>query len=180
MNIYDKLQLARIKLQVMNLKKSGKNKYSGFTYYELADFIPAVNNIFGELKMSSVFGIKDSAALLTIINSENPEEKIEFTSPIAKVELKGCSEIQAIGAAHTYMRRYLYTNALEIVENDALDAVAGYPDIETIRDIAQLNKAFSMLHGTEDDGWKYKIKNKAKSLSAVFDKDANIFVENIG
>jgi hypothetical protein len=39
--------------------------------------------------------------------------------------MKGCNEIQAMGAMMTYIRRYLYVNALEIVEHDAIDATAG-------------------------------------------------------
>jgi hypothetical protein len=47
--IYDKLQQARIALQSMELKKSGHNKFAGYKYFELGDFLPAVNNIFGNL-----------------------------------------------------------------------------------------------------------------------------------
>ena len=37
MNIYEKLQSARVKLQSKKLKKSGKNKHTGFSYFELAE-----------------------------------------------------------------------------------------------------------------------------------------------
>jgi hypothetical protein len=39
--------------------------------------------------------------------------------------LKGCHEVQNIGAVETYQRRYLWVAALEIVEHDALDATTG-------------------------------------------------------
>ena len=42
MNIYEKLQTARVELQKTALKKSGVNKFAGFKYFELGDFIPAV------------------------------------------------------------------------------------------------------------------------------------------
>ena len=38
MNIYEKLQKCRVDLQQMNIKKSGKNKFSGYMYFELGDF----------------------------------------------------------------------------------------------------------------------------------------------
>ena len=38
MNVYSKLQTARVRLQESNLKKSGENKFAGFKYFELGDF----------------------------------------------------------------------------------------------------------------------------------------------
>lgn len=124
-NVYIKLQQARVALQEKNIKKSGKNNYSGFTYYELADFIPTVNIIFRNLHLCSNFSIKDNEAQLIIINSEKPDEQIIFTMPTATLELKGCTAVQALGGVNTYCRRYLYLNALEIVESDMLDGEAG-------------------------------------------------------
>ena len=46
MNIYEKLQKARVDLQSKGIKKSGKNTFAKYDYYELADFMPAVNSIF--------------------------------------------------------------------------------------------------------------------------------------
>lgn len=124
-NVYEKLQEARVKLQNQKIKKSGENNYSGFTYFEIADFIPHVNQIFLELKLCSNFSIKDNIAYLEIINAEKIDEKTVFTMPTTTLELKGCSAIQALGGVNTYCRRYLYLNALEIAENDMLDAKAG-------------------------------------------------------
>ena len=129
MNIYQKLQKARVLLQEKNLKKSGENKFSGFKYYELADFLPSVNKIFEEVGLSSIFNLTEDKAILTIINSEKTDEIQQFTTPIARVELKGCTEIQAVGALVTYSKRYLYMNALEIVEHDILDENAGNPQV---------------------------------------------------
>lgn len=131
MNIYEKLQSARIELQTKKLKKSGKNKFAGFEYFELADIIPAINQIFNEKKMFSQFCIQDGYATLTVIDSEKPTDFVIFTSPVAELELKGCNSIQALGGVHTYLRRYLYMNALEIVEADLFDAVSGKEEKKT-------------------------------------------------
>ena len=183
MNIYEKLQEARIRLQEMNIRKSGKNKFAGFSYYELSDFIPIVNKLFNELKLYSMFSINsDQLAVLEIINAESPEEQVVFTSPIAGVELKGCAEIQGIGAAHTYMKRYLYMNALEIVEHDALDATVGddkidyNKTIESVKDVKQLNNTYKFLiDNARDDSWKKPLMNKSDALHARFNKEANVF-----
>ena len=125
LNVYQRLQKARVELQQKNIKKSGENKYSGFKYFELKDFIPVLNEIFLSNGLSSNFSIQENIATLFIINLDDPNENILFTSPIAEANLKGCTPIQGIGAIHTYMKRYLYLNALEIVEDDILDKNAG-------------------------------------------------------
>lgn len=128
MNVFEKLQNARVKLQNMDLKKSGENAYSKFKYYELSDFLPFVNKIFEENKLFSNFSIEENRATLTVINTEKPDETIVFISPVEELELKGCNRIQALGGVHTYLKRYLYLNALEIVENDMFDSVSGRAD----------------------------------------------------
>ena len=44
--VHKKLMQARIILQEMSLKKSGKNTYAGYQYFELGDFLPQINAIF--------------------------------------------------------------------------------------------------------------------------------------
>lgn len=122
MNIYEKLQKCRVALQEMNLKKSGNNKFSNYNYYQLDDFLPQVNKLFLENKLFSNFSIKEQAELV-IIDIEKPEDSIVFISPIEELELKGCNKVQALGGVHTYLKRYLYVNALEIVEHDILDGL---------------------------------------------------------
>lgn len=122
MNVYEKLQKARVELQSASIKKSGKNTFSNYDYFELGDFLPMINTIFNELKLFSQVSFSQELATLKIINTEKTEEVIEFTSPMADAQLKGCHPIQNLGAVQTYQRRYLYMAALEIVEHDILDS----------------------------------------------------------
>jgi hypothetical protein len=122
--IYEKLQKCRVELQNLKLKKSGKNNYAGFEYFELKDFLPTVNELFAKNKMFSNFSMTSEIAELEIIDCED-KTSVKFTSPIAELELKGCNKIQALGGTHTYLKRYLYINALEIVDADLFDAVSG-------------------------------------------------------
>ena len=121
MNVYEKLNQARVELQGKKLKQTGDNTFAGYKYYDLKDFLPTVNEIFKELKLFSHISFNAEVATMKVINTEKPDEYIEFTSPMAEANLKGCHPIQNIGAVQTYQRRYLYMMALEIVENDALD-----------------------------------------------------------
>jgi hypothetical protein len=61
---------------------------------------------------------------LTIIDTEDWSQ-LEITSPMGSAALKGCHEVQNIGAVETYQRRYLWVTAMEIVEHDVLDATNG-------------------------------------------------------
>lgn len=112
---------ARLKLQNTKLKKSGKNTYAGYEYFELADFLPAVQTIFNDLGLCGVVSYAQDVATLTIVDTDDCSV-IEIKSPMAEANLKGCHPIQNLGAVETYTRRYLWVTAMEIVEHDALDA----------------------------------------------------------
>ena len=121
MSIFEKLNQARLEFQNMGVKKSGKNSYAGYTYYELADILPAINKIAQELKFSCIVNFTPDLATLDFVDCEK-NEKITFTSPMSEASLKGAMEVQNTGAVMTYLKRYLYQNCFEIVENDLLDA----------------------------------------------------------
>lgn len=125
MSVYKKLQEARIDLQSRPLKKSGRNKFAGFEYFELGDFLPTIQTIFTEKGLCGTITFYTDIAILTIVDVDKPEDKIEFKSPMSTAELKGCHAIQNLGAVQTYLRRYLWVAAMEIVEHDSLDAITG-------------------------------------------------------
>jgi len=124
-NIYQKLANIRVALQESKLKKSGKNGFANFEYFTLDDFLPTLNNLMDKYQVFSNFSINGDVASLTFINSEKPQELVTFTSPVAEAEIKGSTPIQCLGGVHTYLKRYLYLNAFEIVEGDVLDALVG-------------------------------------------------------
>lgn len=121
LNIYQKIQKVKKEISNKKLKKTGENKYSGFKYYELTDFVPTLIELCDTYQLFTMFELVSDKAILTIINSENVEEKIDYTMPTADLELKGANKIQSIGGVQTYLRRYLYMNAFDIVESDTLD-----------------------------------------------------------
>jgi hypothetical protein len=121
MKVYKKLIDARNLLQTTELSKSGFNKFAGYKYFELGDFLPAVQAIFKDVGLVDVISFSAERATMTIFDVEDGSS-IVFTSPMGSAQLKGCHEVQNIGAVETYQRRYLYTTALAIVESDALDA----------------------------------------------------------
>ena len=121
--VHKKLMQARIMLQEAPLKKSGHNKFAGYSYFELGDFMPEINAIFNEVGLCGVVSYDSEIASLTITDTDDGTNII-ITSPMAEANLKGCHPIQNLGAVETYTRRYLWVTAMEIVEHDALDSSA--------------------------------------------------------
>jgi len=124
MTVYKKLQEARILLQNTKLNKSGKNKFAGYEYFELADFLPAIQNICHKLGLCGVVSFDHNMAYLQI-NDVEDGTSVMFTSPMSSAALKGCHDVQNLGATISYLRRYLWVNCFEICEHDALDATTG-------------------------------------------------------
>ncbi len=129
MNVYQKLNNARIEFHSLELKKTGKNKFAGYEYFELGDFLVHALKVFAKHGLCATisFGCGANIAKMCIVNVEKPEECITIESPMGSADLKGCHVVQNIGAVETYQRRYLWVAALEIVEHDALDATTGAP-----------------------------------------------------
>jgi len=119
--IYSKLAKARRMLQESGLKKTGKGH--NFIYFELADFLPTVNRIFDELKIASFTKITLENCSLTIVDGED-DSTITFEIPHAGFksdEKRNLQDVQNRGAEITYLTRYLWVQALNIVEPDTID-----------------------------------------------------------
>ena len=124
MSATKKLMQARIELQGTQLKKSGHNKFAGYNYFELGDFLPTIQNIFNRLGLCGVVSYSTEYATLTISDTDDGSV-IVITSPLSEANLKGAHPIQNLGAVETYQRRYLWMTAMEIVEHDVLDSGQG-------------------------------------------------------
>lgn len=135
MSVYKKLQQARLALQNTKLTKSGKNKFAGYEYFELGDFLPQIQKICGEIGLCGTVSFTQDTAYLSIYDVDAPGHFTTFTSPMSSASLKGCHEVQNLGAVQTYLRRYLYTSAFEICEHDALDATTGAVEPEKKVDV---------------------------------------------
>jgi hypothetical protein len=122
MSVYKKLQEARILLQNTKLNKSGKNKFAGFSYFELSDFIPQVTEIFNKVGLCGVVSFTSDTAYLTVHETES-DGFVTFTSPLVMAENAKGQAIQSLGATHTYFRRYLWLMCMEITENDLIDSI---------------------------------------------------------
>ena len=122
-NVYQKLAKARAMFLAAGIEKSGKNIHLAFKYFELDDIVPIATKIFNEIGIISIVNITENTATMEIVNTDSPEDRVLFSTPIVMLaENKGTNAVQAFGATMTYYRRYLYMIALDICEPDEIDA----------------------------------------------------------
>ena len=159
-NVYSKLQKCRVELKAMNLKKTGINKYKDkntgkliekFKYYELADFLPHIIDLFDKYNLYSQVNFTKENAELIILDTENPDVIVRYTTNSVDAELIKATKIQELGATQTYLRRYLYINALEIVENDIVDSLTD-EEKEEMQKEKVIDKSKAKVIGMKADG----------------------------
>jgi hypothetical protein len=155
---------ARMSLQEATLKKSGHNKFAGYSYFELGDFIPTITEIFYNIGLCGVVSYDSEIASLTITDTDDGTSLV-ITSPMAEANLKGCHPIQNLGAVETYTRRYLWVTAMEIVEHDALDSSAPIKEEKII--ITPTQGAMDSI--TEDE--QNYLRELAMELIALCEKE---------
>lgn len=192
MNIYSKLVLARKIFLGSGVKKSGINRYAEFKYFTLEDIIPVKQSIFEEVGLADAISFGTEIATLTLINVDNPEETIIFTSPLREDESLIKNPIQKLGAIETYVRRYLYMLMLDIVEADTVDAVSDKPEEKTEASKPKSNKPATPEKREEvkkeliDEGGEAtdtqikSIKNGLKKLRAKDDSYEDYIKEIVG
>lgn len=129
MNVWQKLLKIRQEFYQTGIKQSGVNEHAEFTYFELKDIVPVATELF--VKYNCIFhcSFPDGKAVGEFINLDKTDEVItvEFDSAsIAEPSKFRMNEVQALGAAITYMRRYLYLIMLDITVNDVLNSNEAY------------------------------------------------------
>jgi hypothetical protein len=120
MSVHKKLMQARVNLLSVDLKKSGRNTFQNYSYFELGDFIPYIQTIFNDVGLCGVVSFNNEYAQLCITDVDDGTV-IVITSPMAEANLKGSQPIQLIGSIQTFQRRYLWMAALELTEHDTID-----------------------------------------------------------
>jgi hypothetical protein len=188
-NIYSKLQKARVMLRNIRLEKSGFNSHLKYHYYELEDILPAIDDILEEVKMYIALDLENDRAILTVINTENLDERLTFLTPTIPPDK--CSKMQDLGAIGTYAHRYALIRAFHITEPCTIDANVGRIDqsvnakkttesIDSIESISELNNTFRFLTGNPNkfpkNTWAASLWEKAKTLGASYDEKDSIFV----
>lgn len=128
MNVWTKLLAVRQEFYAVGAKKTGINLHAEFKYFELEDIVPVAEPIFSKYGLILIPTFPENRAVALVVNADHPEEQIEFIIPMQFIAEPGkfrMNEVQGIGAAVTYYRRYLYMIVLDLVEADSLDGESG-------------------------------------------------------
>lgn len=181
----------RVELQKAKLQKSGKNKFAGFEYFELADFLPRLNELMLQEKVNDIFSIEDNKAKLTLIKGDEKQSyEIPFTqfeTPTNKkynkdfdeyVDVKSMQDIQYLGALNTYYKRYLYINAFGITDGDIIDGLPTDEETPSKPKENEKKETKATPKQIEILAKVYKDENLAKLLTANgIDKLENLSVQ---
>lgn len=126
-NLNESIIKIRVELQKSKIKKSGKNKYAGFDYYELKDFLPRLNELLLQENINDKFSIENDEVVLTLMKGDEKQEYkmpfVLFETPLNKNGSKSMQDIQYLGALNTYYKRYLYLNAFGITDGEVIDSM---------------------------------------------------------
>lgn len=142
-NLNESIIKIRVDLQNSKLKKSGKNKFAGFDYFELSDFLPRLNELMLQEGINDNFKITNDTATLVLIKGEEKQEYtipfVIFDTPLTYkkdksgnylkdkngeyIQVPSMQDIQYLGALNTYYKRYLYLNAFGITDGEIIDSM---------------------------------------------------------
>lgn len=173
--IYKQLNEARAQFHAQKLKKTGRNEFAKYDYFELADFLIPAMQAFAKNDLVAVISFDKDLATMTIVNINKPDERIVITSPMGSAALKGCHEVQNIGAVETYQRRYLWCAAMEVVEHDVLERTTTEDDFDSVLmdHLAALEECSTMdsLSKTFTDAIKACGNDQGKKAMIIAAKD---------
>lgn len=131
LTVHGKMVKIKKELSMMKIPKSGHNKFAGFKYHELSDFLNEINSLNEKYGVNDFVEINenDGECRITLVNVEEPNDFYTIRTPYKNAQMLGkggapsnVDEIQRAGATITYNRRYLYVTAYGINENCSVDA----------------------------------------------------------
>lgn len=192
MNVYQKLLAVRSEFLSAGAKKSGKNLHAEFMYFELVDIVPTATTLFRKYGLLPIMSFADGMATAKVVDVDDMDDFITFYVPLQFINEPGkfrMNEVQGVGAAVTYYRRYLYMLILDLVEADAIDNQNGDKNLPSDKPAApkkgpatkaERNALKAALTASQDATPEQmaELKAKCKQLLAVDDK-ADDFVTEI-
>lgn len=193
MNVWSKLLAVRNEFYAAGAKKTGRNLHAEFMYFELSDIVPVAAPIFAKYNLLLMPTFENGNAEAVVINTEKPDERINFSIPLQFIAEPGkfrMNEVQGVGAAVTYYRRYLYMIVLDLVEADSFDSESNTTEAEdtpapapkkkpaTTEQRQEIKKTLTNSDGEADDLQKSALKAALKKLKEI-DPSKEEFIQKI-
>ena len=129
-SIYERLAIVRQAFRAQDIKQSGLNTHADFTYFELPDIIPTATELLTAQRLVFIVNFPGEYVVGDLIDIDDPSVKIAFVLPFAMIADPAkfrMNEVQGMGAAQTYYRRYMYYQMLDICNKDEFDG--GLPTV---------------------------------------------------
>lgn len=124
-SIYRRLATVREKFLAEGIKKTGKNAQLKAMYFQLDDIVPLSTPLFHEQDLIPLVNFTRDECTMTVVDMNDDSHKVVFAAPVREwMGNAAVTPVQAMGATITYMRRYLYQIALDIVETDEMESGA--------------------------------------------------------
>lgn len=193
MNVWSKLLAVRNEFYAAGAKKTGRNLHAEFMYFELSDIVPVAAPIFAKYNLLLMPTFENGNAEAVVINTEKPDERINFSIPLQFIAEPGkfrMNEVQGVGAAVTYYRRYLYMIVLDLVEADSFDGEINTTEAEdaptpapkkkpaTTEQRQEIKKTLTNFDGEADDLQKSALEAALKKLKEI-DPSKEEFIQKI-
>ena len=182
-NVLEKLQAARNDFYAAGAKKTGKNPHAEFMYFELKDIVPIATEVFNKYRLMVIMSIAGDTAHATVYNLDRVEDTISFSIPfhlIAEPAKFRMNEVQGVGAAVTYYRRYLYMLILDLVESDEIDALKQKDDADAPQTVKkkpltadEREAVKEELTDTDGNADELQIEGLKAALKKLMDVDAD-------
>jgi hypothetical protein len=149
-SIYELIQEVRYELSKLPLKKTGYNKHLNYYYYELANFLPSATKLMYDRGLCPIFniGFDSNGVEVATLSVTRGAERVVFTCPTSDVP--NMNGIFNTGSKITYMKRYLYSNLLDLCENDVADQNNGESKEQKIEEKKATPKQVEMIRGLYD------------------------------
>jgi hypothetical protein len=129
--VHARMSAIKAELAKIEIKKSGHNKFAGFKYHELQDFMVHINQLNQKHGVNDLVEIDEDKkeCRITLINVDAKDDFYTVSVPYREAQMLGkggtpsnVDVIQRMGSTITYNRRYLYMTAYNIVESDSVDS----------------------------------------------------------
>lgn len=127
LSIYAKLGKIQLALQDVEFKKSGKNNFRNFSYYELGDLLPPIVRECAKHGIAIFFTFHQENGVLHLVDEEGCSMCVEVPFPEIMESMvtnndKTMNAAQWEGSIMTYLKRYLLLNTFMIAENEVIDS----------------------------------------------------------
>ena len=126
-DLYKKLQCARKEFKNIGIKKTGRNNYQNYSYFELNEIVDIAIDILDKYNLSTKCGFGSNSYSMEIIDTTTGYGE-KFYSKVDNWEWDDLGKdsthnkiLQGVGKKESYLRRYLYMQIFDIHDTDAVE-----------------------------------------------------------